>query len=86
MSEQHYDIIGEVHGHADALRRLLIRLGYAEARGGAGGETRRCLSGWLMTKLGRRDGGTSLRYTELSRFRARLSDSRVKVNRQSPVA
>jgi Calcineurin-like phosphoesterase len=33
MSEQHYDIIGDVHGHADALRRLLIKLGYAEVQG-----------------------------------------------------
>ena len=30
MSEQHYDIIGDVHGHADALRRLLLKLGYTE--------------------------------------------------------
>jgi hypothetical protein len=33
MPEQRYDIIGDVHGHADALRRLLIKLGYAELRG-----------------------------------------------------
>jgi hypothetical protein len=32
MSEQHYDIIGDVHGHADALRRLLLKLGYAESQ------------------------------------------------------
>jgi hypothetical protein len=31
MSEQHYDIIGDVHGHADALRRLLLKLGYDTA-------------------------------------------------------
>src|SRR5208282_2363488 len=31
MSEPHYDIIGDVHGHADALRRLLIKLGYTES-------------------------------------------------------
>ena len=33
MSEQHYDVIGDVHGHADALRRLLVTLGYAESQG-----------------------------------------------------
>jgi hypothetical protein len=33
VSEQHYDIIGDVHGHADALRRLLAELGYAEVQG-----------------------------------------------------
>jgi hypothetical protein len=32
MSEQHYDVIGDVHGHADALRRLLITLGYTESK------------------------------------------------------
>jgi hypothetical protein len=29
-----YDVIGDIHGHADALERLLVELGYAE-RGGA---------------------------------------------------
>jgi len=33
MSEQYYDIIGDIHGHADALRRLLIKLGYVEFEG-----------------------------------------------------
>jgi hypothetical protein len=33
MSEQHFDIIGDVHGHADALRRLLVELGYGESGG-----------------------------------------------------
>jgi Calcineurin-like phosphoesterase len=33
MSEQHYDIIGDVHGHADALCRLLRKLGYTETQG-----------------------------------------------------
>jgi hypothetical protein len=33
MSEQHYDVIGDVHGHADALRRLLVALGYTESHG-----------------------------------------------------
>jgi hypothetical protein len=28
-----YDIIGDIHGHADALRRLLTKLGYSELRG-----------------------------------------------------
>lgn len=32
MSEQHYDIIGDVHGHADALLRLLLKLGYTESQ------------------------------------------------------
>jgi hypothetical protein len=32
MSEQHYDVIGDVHGHADALCRLLVKLGYAESQ------------------------------------------------------
>lgn len=33
MSVQGYDIIGDIHGHAYALRRLLIKLGYSELRG-----------------------------------------------------
>src|SRR5665213_4544789 len=33
MREQGYDIVGDIHGHADALRRLLIKLGYSELRG-----------------------------------------------------
>jgi hypothetical protein len=33
MSEQGYDVIGDIHGHADALRRLLIKLGYSEVDG-----------------------------------------------------
>ena len=33
MSPQFYDIIGDIHGHADALRRLLIKMGYAELQG-----------------------------------------------------
>lgn len=28
-----YDVIGDVHGHADALERLLATLGYGQARG-----------------------------------------------------
>ena len=33
MSYEGYDVIGDVHGHADALRRLLTKLGYSERRG-----------------------------------------------------
>lgn len=33
MSKQNYDVIGDVHGHANALRRLLAILGYKEADG-----------------------------------------------------
>ena len=28
-----YDVIGDIHGHADALRRLLARLGYVQRDG-----------------------------------------------------
>lgn len=28
-----YDIIGDIHGHADALERLLVKLGYSESNG-----------------------------------------------------
>jgi hypothetical protein len=31
--DQRYDIIGDIHGHADALRALLAKLGYAERDG-----------------------------------------------------
>jgi len=30
---QHYDIIGDIHGHADALEALLIKLGYGVVKG-----------------------------------------------------
>ena len=33
MVEQCYDIVGDIHGHAHALRRLLIKLRYAELQG-----------------------------------------------------
>ena len=33
MSEQHYDIIGDVHGRADVLTRLLFKLGYSASSG-----------------------------------------------------
>lgn len=29
-----YDVIGDIHGHADALRRLLVKLGYEQRDGG----------------------------------------------------
>lgn len=43
MSEQHYDIICDVHGHADALRRLLVKLGYAELQDTFRHETRKAI-------------------------------------------
>jgi diadenosine tetraphosphatase ApaH/serine/threonine PP2A family protein phosphatase len=33
MTDHGYDVIGDIHGHADALCRLLIKLGYAELQG-----------------------------------------------------
>lgn len=33
MTDHGYDVIGDIHGHANALRRLLIKLGYAEFHG-----------------------------------------------------
>ena len=33
MPMQGYDVIGDIHGHADALRRLLIKLEYTEVEG-----------------------------------------------------
>ena len=33
MTDQGYDLIGDIHGHADAPRRLLIKLGYSEVYG-----------------------------------------------------
>lgn len=30
---QYYDIIGDIHGHADALEALLLKLGYVPDRG-----------------------------------------------------
>jgi hypothetical protein len=44
MSEQHYDIIGDVHGHADALRRLLVELGYAKSQGAFRHDTRKAMA------------------------------------------
>ena len=33
MTVQTYDIVGDIHGHADPLHRLLDKLGYAEIAG-----------------------------------------------------
>lgn len=30
---QYYDIIGDIHGHADALEELLQKLGYEKHKG-----------------------------------------------------
>jgi|ERR1700733_10176155 len=43
MSDQNYDVIGDVHGHADALRRLLIKLGYTEIDGVFRHDTRKVI-------------------------------------------
>src|ERR1700730_3356616 len=43
MPEQHYDILGDVHGHADALRRLLIKLGYTESQDAFRHNTRKAI-------------------------------------------
>jgi hypothetical protein len=33
LIEQGYDLVGDIHGHADALHRLLRQLGYADSEG-----------------------------------------------------
>ena len=33
MTVQGYDLVGDIHGHADALHRLLDELAYAEIEG-----------------------------------------------------
>ena len=33
MTVQGYDLVGDIHGHADALHRLLRELDYAEIEG-----------------------------------------------------
>jgi calcineurin-like phosphoesterase family protein len=43
MPEQYYDIIGDIHGHANALRRLLTKLGYAELHGVFRHDTRKII-------------------------------------------
>jgi hypothetical protein len=34
MAIQGYDLVGDVHGHADPLHRLLDKLDYTEVEGG----------------------------------------------------
>lgn len=43
ISCQGYDVIGDIHGYADALRRLLIKLGYRDAEGTFRHETRKAI-------------------------------------------
>jgi hypothetical protein len=43
MLDQAYDIIGDIHGHADALRRLLIKLDYRDVDGVFRHETRKII-------------------------------------------
>lgn len=43
MSAQGYDVIGDIHGHADTLRRLLIELKYTEHQGVFGREDRKVI-------------------------------------------
>jgi hypothetical protein len=43
VSGQGFDVIGDIHGYADALRRLLIKLGYTEAEGAFRHETRKAI-------------------------------------------
>jgi hypothetical protein len=38
-----YDLIGDIHGHADALRRLLATLGYTRHQGGYRHSDRRAI-------------------------------------------
>ena len=41
---QHFDIIGDIHGHHDKLVALLERLGYKRERGGWGHAERMAIS------------------------------------------
>src|SRR5712671_4060419 len=43
ISDPGYDVIGDIHGYADALRRLLIKLGYTEADGAFRHEIRKVI-------------------------------------------
>jgi Calcineurin-like phosphoesterase len=43
VTYQGYDVIGDIHGYADALRRLLTKLGYAEVQGVFRHETRKAV-------------------------------------------
>jgi len=38
-----YDIIGDVHGHADRLEKLLIKLGYKNLKGVYEHPSRQCI-------------------------------------------
>jgi hypothetical protein len=40
---QGYDVIGDIHGHADALRRLLIKLEYTEVEGAFRHDSRKAI-------------------------------------------
>ena len=50
-----YDLIGDIHGHAEALVRLLKDLGYRERDGrfGLGGGSGCVYESWLSTWSGR---------------------------------
>jgi hypothetical protein len=43
ISNPGYDVIGDIHGYADALRRLLIKLGYQEVDGAFRHENRKAI-------------------------------------------
>lgn len=43
MLSSHYDVIGDIHGHADALHRLLAKLGYREHGGAYAHASRRAV-------------------------------------------
>ena len=43
MSNQGYDLIGDIHGHADPLRRLLKKLEYSEVSGVFRHDTRKAI-------------------------------------------
>ena len=43
MSVQAYDIIGDIHGHADELVKLLTHLGYKDSSGGYSHESRKVI-------------------------------------------
>jgi hypothetical protein len=43
VSGQGYDVIGDIHGYADALRRLLIKLDYSEVDGAFRHESRKVI-------------------------------------------
>src|SRR5690242_9069985 len=43
IRDEGYDVIGDIHGHADALRRLLIKLDYREIAGVFQHDTRKVI-------------------------------------------